>query len=322
MKKCIIITTINQPTESIQEYAKNTEYDLIIVGDEKTPDSLYSSLRCTYLSLSNQDEIFPTLSQLIPHNSYARKNIGYAYAFINKYDIIYDTDDDNFSHIVDDYSIYNNKTISTNYNFANVYKMYTNAKIWPRGLPLRYIDSPIFIEDIQYVCPIVQGLVDGDPDVDAIFRLINSLEPNKFEKFDPTNNTTYSLKPYVFCPFNTQNTHWFNRDLFYLMYLPGTVSMRFTDILRGYIVEHQLWQKNLNIQFANSHTIQVRNKHNLIKDLIDEFEMFQYTEEIIEWLVDNKSVNIINIYEWLITKNIVLDLELEILKEWNKVFSQ
>jgi len=320
MKKCIIITTINKPTESILAYAKNTEYDLIVVGDKKTPDNLYSSLSCKYLSLANQHKLFPKLSELIPINSYSRKNIGYAYAFTQNYDVIYDTDDDNFSQIANDYCIYNNKTISTNYNFANVYKMYTNEKIWPRGLPLRYIDSPLFIEDTQYICPIVQGLVDGDPDVDAIFRLINSFS-NKFEKFDD-NDTTYALKPYIFCPFNTQNTHWLHRDLFHLMYLPATVNMRFTDILRGYIVEHQLWQNNLNIKFTNSNAVQIRNKHNLIKDLVDEFKMFQYTEEIIEWLIDNKSVNIINIYEWLITKNIVLDLELEILKEWNKVFSQ
>lgn len=182
--------------------------------------------------------------------------------------------------------------------------------------------SKLFVEDTQYVCPIVQGLVDGDPDVDAIFRLINSFTLNKFEKFDNTNGTTYALKPYVFCPFNTQNTYWLRRDLFHLMYLPATVNMRFTDILRGYIVEHQLWQNNLNIKFTNSNAMQIRNEHNLIKDLIDEFEMFQHTEEIIEWLINNKVVDVTNIYTWLIDKNIVSGSELDILKEWNNIFSR
>ena len=36
MKKCVIVTTINQPTESIQKYSKNTEYDLIVVGAQNT----------------------------------------------------------------------------------------------------------------------------------------------------------------------------------------------------------------------------------------------------------------------------------------------
>jgi len=35
MKKCVIITTINPPTETIRQHMNNNNYDVIIVGDKK-----------------------------------------------------------------------------------------------------------------------------------------------------------------------------------------------------------------------------------------------------------------------------------------------
>lgn len=323
-KKCIIITTINDPTPQIIEYSKKPDWDLIIVGDRATNSESYKKINCIYLGLEEQQALFPRLSNLIPQKSYARKNLGYAYAFTQNYDLIYDTDDDNFSDLnrINNYNEPNDQEINTEYNFANIYKLYTDYKVWPRGLPIRYTDTQLNIEDKKYNCPVVQGLVDGDPDVDAIFRLINNASENKFTEFSKNNMKTYSLKPYTFCPFNTQNTFWTQKDIFYLMYLPSMVSMRFTDILRGYIAQHQLWKKSLNIKFTNSNAIQNRNEHCLIKDLKDELEMFQYTEQIIEWLIQNKHVNLFEIYKWLVSTNIVEKRELEILDEWGNIFTK
>jgi hypothetical protein len=321
-KKCIIITTINDPTPQILEYSKKPDWDLIIVGDQTTNSESYKQIDCIYLGLEEQNNLFLQLSNLIPQKSYARKNLGYAYAFHANYGLIYDTDDDNFSDLnhINNYFEPNDLEISTEYNFANIYKLYTDYKVWPRGLPIRYTDTKLTIEDKKYTCPIIQGLVDGDPDVDAIFRLTNNISETKFTEFNKNNTKTYSLKPYTFCPFNTQNTFWTQKELFYLMYLPSTVSMRFTDILRGYIVEHQLWKKFLNIKFTNSNAVQIRNDHCLIKDLRQELEMFQYTEEIIEWLIKNKNADLIEIYNWLVSTGIVNEKELEILKQWEVIF--
>jgi hypothetical protein len=70
--KCVIITTINKPTESILKHIKNTEYDVIIVGDNKTPDD-YKNLNCIYLDIPSQKKLFPELSELLPYNHYCRK---------------------------------------------------------------------------------------------------------------------------------------------------------------------------------------------------------------------------------------------------------
>lgn len=37
-EKCIIITTINKPSETIIKHINNINYDVIIIGDNKTPN--------------------------------------------------------------------------------------------------------------------------------------------------------------------------------------------------------------------------------------------------------------------------------------------
>ena len=64
-KKCIIITTINNPTKQITYYDSLLDWDLIIVGDSKTNDLLYKKLNCIYLGLDKQKELFPTIYEKI-----------------------------------------------------------------------------------------------------------------------------------------------------------------------------------------------------------------------------------------------------------------
>jgi hypothetical protein len=58
-EKCVIITTINVPTETILKHIKNDEYDVIIVGDNKTPSEQYANLNCIYLDVPSQKKLFP-----------------------------------------------------------------------------------------------------------------------------------------------------------------------------------------------------------------------------------------------------------------------
>ena len=95
--KCVIITTINSPTEAIRRHIANPDYDVIIVGDKKTPDS-YKDEDCIFLDVKTQKELFPVLSELIPYNHYGRKNLGYLYAIQQDYKVIYETDDDNIPY--------------------------------------------------------------------------------------------------------------------------------------------------------------------------------------------------------------------------------
>ena len=45
MKKIIVTTTINEPTEATLKYCQKKDWDFIIVGDTKTPHNSYISLQ-------------------------------------------------------------------------------------------------------------------------------------------------------------------------------------------------------------------------------------------------------------------------------------
>ena len=71
MKKCVIITTVNKPTKAIRKFIE-TNYDVIIVRDKKTPED-YHKFNCIFLDLESQKSLFPAFYKLLPFNSYARK---------------------------------------------------------------------------------------------------------------------------------------------------------------------------------------------------------------------------------------------------------
>lgn len=320
--KCIIITTINSPSAPILKFINKQDYDVIIVGDMKTPN-LYKDLDCIYLDIDNQNLLFPELSSLIPLNHYGRKNLGYLYAIKKNYSIIYETDDDNepkdnFENIlsINNYNMI--KEISN--NWINIYKYFTDNLIWPRGYPLSLIKSPsnfsLCESDIKP--SIICGLVESDPDVDSIYRLTVTNEVCWH------NNKCVLISNDNICPFNTQNTFWLNKELFLSMIIPSTVSFRYCDILRGLICNVLLKYTNNNILFMSPNVVQIRNSHNLIEDFKSEYEMYITNEKILDYLNINKESSVkelmISLYNNLYKANIIKKLDVDILSKWLEYF--
>ena len=165
-------------------------------------------------------------------------------------------------------------------------------------------------------CVVIQGLVNNDPDVDAHYRIHvnnNSFFFDKNEKYDVI------LDKYTVCPFNTQNTFWTDPSMFYAMYLPVSVTFRYTDILRGFIALYQLWKNNKTIKFTFPSAVQDRNIHDLNKDYESELPMYNTAELVIELLNNNKNATIEEMYD-ILEKNKVVDKnELDVLNEWLKL---
>ena len=140
---------------------------------------------------------------------------------------ILDTDDDNVPFLNPwEYSL-NKSRLAHNFGWFNIYRAFGQKHIWPRGLPLNFANSEINDFELstgkrQVDC--FQSLVDGDPDIDAIGRL---LFPDKveFAHLDPVVLSGDSR-----VPTNSQATLW-SRWVFPLLYLPSTASFRMTDIL-------------------------------------------------------------------------------------------
>lgn len=389
--RCIIITTINSPNQFVLDYSRISNWDLIVVGDSKTPDDAYSDLDCIYLGLEQQKELFPTLFEKIPLRSYTRKMFGYLYAIQHGYTAIYETDDDNWyrgnlDHFNDGfflaiktdypgndirnvpmadfdlakvrqqlevlkgvaftYDIQNERlwvkhslpgairphksTISGQFvqssfcrdrGFVNLYRVFTDERIWPRGIPPTHAK----IEEVPDVkmgrienlsVAVIQGLVDNDPDVDAQFRINGTNEPFSFSK---NHGVEVTLDRSAVCPFNTQNTFWLDPELFYALYLPTTVTFRYTDILRGFVALYQLWKADKTIKFTGPSAYKVRNEHDLKQDYESEVPMYQTAEKVIRLLEANQDVGLVDVYRILADEGIVQYSEIEVVEEWMRL---
>jgi hypothetical protein len=325
--KCVIITTINKPTETILKHINNTEYDVIIVGDNKTPPD-YKNLNCIYLDIPCQKKLFPELSELLPYNHYCRKNLGYLYAIKKGYKIIYETDDDNIPYDnFDNILEYNNIQMITEQNntWINIFKYFTNnAYIWPRGFPLSLLKNEpnYLIQDTDKTPSIINGLVENDPDVDALFRIVcnhqDSIQWDK-NKHVLINNTNV-------CVFNTQNTFWLNPELFICLLIPCSVSFRYCDILRGIINNIILKKTNNYMMYSSPNVIQNRNEHNLISDFKSEYEMYIHNERILNFIEDKiasiTSIKelLIVIYNNLLVNYVIKHKDIDILNKWISYF--
>jgi len=325
--KCVIITTINKPTETILKHITNTEYDVIIVGDNKTHDD-YKNLNCIFLDIPSQKKLFPELSELLPYNHYCRKNLGYLYAIKKGYKIIYETDDDNVPYDnFDNILQYNNIQMITEENniWINIFKYFTNnAYIWPRGFPLSLIKNKpnYLIQDTDKIPSIINGLVENDPDVDALFRIIC----NHQDSIDWDKNKCVLINNTNVCVFNTQNTFWLNPELFICLLIPCSVSFRYCDILRGIINNIILKRTNNYMMYSSPNVTQIRNEHDLMGDFKSEYEMYFHNENILNF-IENDIGNITSvkellclIYNNLLVNNVITQKDIDILNKWNTYF--
>ena len=98
MKKFIVTTTIYSPTLAMKKFSQMKGWQLIVVGDKKTPHEEYENLNCIYLSPEKQEEIAKDLSDAIGWNCIMRRNIGFVYAYRLGADIVATVDDDNIPY--------------------------------------------------------------------------------------------------------------------------------------------------------------------------------------------------------------------------------
>ena len=165
----------------------------------------------------------------------------------------------------------------------NPYTFFTKERIWPRGLPLSQVNQSLReLPDLSppgpVSAPVQQFLADGDPDVDAVFRLTNDTETY----FEPR-RVPLAIGDGAVAPFNSQNTAWWPWA-FPLMYLPAFVSIRMTDIRRGLIALRCLIADGRFLCFGNATVVQNRNEHALMSDFKDELPGYLRNEDIVERL--------------------------------------
>ena len=150
---------------------------------------------------------------------------------------------------------------------------------------------------------IQQGIVNGDPDMDAIFRLTRKRVGTDLDVHFDSTAPTAVLPEGVFSPFNSQNT-LFHQNAFWGMFLPTTTTMRVCDIWRGYWVQRLLWEIGGRVAFYPPNAYQKRNSHSYLDDAIEEEQMYETTEKLIDFLRDwecRQSLTFFGCVEALIT---------------------
>jgi hypothetical protein len=320
----LVITSIASASHSVlKQYAEESQkhkVSLIVIGDAKSP-SQFNLVGCDFYSLERQKMLSFSLANDLPINHYARKNIGYLAAIKAGSEVIIETDDDNIP--LDNFwaprVVHQRARAVRTGDWVNVYKYFSKAHIWPRGFHLEKIhDLPPVPEALGEVySPIQQGLADGNPDVDAIYRLTLPLPI----KFDHHENIALGLNSV--CPFNSQNTTWF-KEAFPLLYLPSYCSFRMTDIWRSFIAQRIGWECGWSILFHSSTVRQERNEHSLMKDFEDEIPGYMHNAQIVSTLnklslkegVEHIFENLIRCYQALIDLAVIGKDEMPLVRAW------
>jgi hypothetical protein len=285
MKRFIVTTTINEPTEATLKFCKIADtknWTFVVVGDTKTPHNSYRKLEkdyqnMIYLSPDQQDVLYPELSEIIGWRTIQRRNVGFVYAYRQGADVVATVDDDNIPYDNWGNNLYVGQEVEVDL-YENISSPYfdpispTNHNdLWHRGYP---IEDLSFKNNIEYKGKTKRKVLvqadfwDGDPDIDAICRL-SKKSIVKFNKFEPFCSNQLA-------PFNSQNTFLAREVIPYYTVLPYTGRM--DDIWGSYILQYYF----PNSVIYNQATVyQDRNVQDLVTNLENEIIGYRNTYKLL-----------------------------------------
>ena len=285
-----VVTTIQPPTPAVRELQRRLAEvggRLVVAGDQKGPAS-FELPGCDFLSLADQQRSGFALAAKLPAGHYARKNISYLHAIRAGAACIYETDDDNAplpgwkpraEIVAGARRISDGAFVAP--RWVNVYRHFTSdPQVWPRGFPLERIADPVpacVKGGGSRRAPIQQGLVNGSPDVDAVWRLTQD------RPFDFDVRAPLWLGAGQWCPFNTQSTWWWPAA-YPLLYVPSFCSFRMCDIWKSFAAQRCLWAMGAGVAFHAPEVNQDRNPHDHARDFRDEVPGYLQNTRIAEIL--------------------------------------
>ncbi len=335
-RPAVVVTTINAPNAVLREIARgcaSAAWDFLVIGDTKSPAD-FSLADADFYSVERQLKTGGRFAALCPTRHYARKNIGYLLAVGRGAPFLLETDDDNIPRPAwftreRSAEITAPRLELPTPGWVNAYGYFSDAPIWPRGLPLDAIRDalPAAYETLPAGtahCPIQQGLADENPDVDALYRLLYPL-PQNFRA-----DRRLILGPGAWCPFNSQNTCWWP-EAYPLLYLPAHCSFRMTDIWRSFVAQKIAWTNGWNLLFHEPDVWQERNAHDLMRDFADEVPGYLHNRAMARAL-DELSLqpgaslpvlakNLQLCYRTLVARGWVGEAELPLLDAWLEDFA-
>jgi hypothetical protein len=284
MKKVIVTTTINPPTKAIRAFEAMQDWDLVVIGDQKTPKD-YRLDRGLYWGPEEQEKYDKSLSDAIGWNCIQRRNIGLLIAHDMKADVVAVVDDDNIPLPGWGGDLMVGREVEVNYYETDLPAFdpvgaTNHGHLWHRGYPLQLLSK----RDYQHKSrrklrvDVQADFWNGDPDVDAMCRMEHAPECN----FDPS---YFPLAANKMAPFNSQNTFLaasLLRDYFLFPHIG-----RMDDIWAAYYVQ----SKGRSVAFGKASVYQDRNVHDLVRDMRQEYLGYENNLALVQNLAqDSESI--------------------------------
>ncbi len=280
MKKVIVTTTINPPTKAVKLFQAMKEWDLVVIGDLKTPKD-YHLERGVYMDPAAQEKYDKELSDAIGWNCIQRRNFGLLIAHDMKADIVAVVDDDNIPLAGWGENLFVGQDIEANYYETDLPAFdpigATNyPKLWHRGYPLQLLSKRNYsTKTRKRVRADVQAdFWNGDPDIDAICRMEHAPECD----FDPA---AFPIASNKLSPFNSQNTFLGGNVLNDYFLYPHVGRM--DDIWAAYYVQ----AKDYRVVYGKASVFQDRNVHDLTRDMRQEYLGYENNISIVQELPKN-----------------------------------
>lgn len=304
MKKTLVTTTIRVP-HNLEAYAKDfaeheDDASIIVAGDMKTPEEIVGfcehlqheyEIPVRYLSPGDQEDYLSGIGadkyrNFLPWDCIQRRNVAILMAYKQGAEIIATVDDDNFwegegyfaQHDLGPFQRF--QVYEAPDGWFNVLH---NEGFYPRGYSFKQREdklSPVTVVSASGRVVVNGGLWLGEPDIDAVTRL--ALRPS-VEAYDSAKKKGV-LGVGTKCPFNSQNTA-LHRDVI-PAYCLATGLGRYDDIVASYIVKRIADHLGDYISFGEPIVRQVRNEHDVYKDLADEMTGMQLIDRIVDWLYE------------------------------------
>ena len=274
MKKVIVTTSINPPTEAVEKFDALTDWTLVVIGDLKTPKD-YKLKRGIYVTPQEQEKYDKELSEAIGWKCIQRRNFGLLWAHDLGAELVALIDDDNIPYPDWGKDMLLGKTAEVDF-YETALPAFdpigaTNEKrLWHRGYPLQLIPKRNYDQHSKRKMSfdVQADFWDGDPDIDAVCRMIYKPEC----KFAPS---AFPLAANKMAPFNSQNT-FLNGELLKDYFLFPHVG-RMDDIWAAYYVQ----ARGAKVVFNRASVYQQRNEHDLVVDMKREYLGYENNLEIV-----------------------------------------
>ena len=295
MKTTIVTTTIFVP-EPLVRYAENArqyghqDVSFIVVGDRKTPAAAADLCArisrdfypCEYMDLESQKRYlsaFPRLWEFLPFDSIQRRNVGLLKAWQEGASLVITVDDDNLvsnQDFIAAHAVAGTErrlpVIESTSGWYNVCDLLTEANNMPfyhRGFPAgerwKEDDAFVTVAEARRKIAVNAGFWLDDPDIDALTRIYRRIIVKGMK--NPASKRV-ALESGTWSPFNSQNTALaaFVIPAYFVCPYVG----RYDDIWPSYLVTRIAQHLGHVIAYGEPLVRQIRNPHNLWRDLDNE----------------------------------------------------